>query len=234
MKKTSLLKIAALLCSVILIILSFASCAKKDNTPKVYVTLSDSTGKAVLAHAAVKLTDADGDGKLTFNDAMINAHDAYYEGGAEKGYATAEGSYGLYVAKLLGGGDGVSYGYYINNVSAMSPLDEIKENDEINAFTYRDTQYYSDTYCFFDKSTASLAKGEKLTLTLTAAGWDESYNPVTKPFAGAVITIDGEKTEFVTDAEGKVEITLTKGTHVVSAVSDTVILVPTICIVTAK
>lgn len=44
---------------------------------------------------------------------------------------------------------------------------------------------------------------------------------------GAVLTIDGEETEYVTDAEGKVIFVIAEaGSYVVSAVSDTLTLVP--------
>ena len=95
---------------------------------------------------------------------------------------------------------------------------------------YTDLETWSDTYCYFDKHDVN---GDKFTLTLSAAAWDENYNPVTVPVEGAVITINGEKTEFVTDAEGKADITISgAGTsvNVISAVSDTQILVPPVCL----
>lgn len=58
-----------------------------------------------------------------------------------------------------------------------------------------------------------------------------NYNTVPTPASGAKITIDGEETEFVTDENGSVTITAENGEHVVSAVSDTMTLVPPVCII---
>ncbi|MCQ2427529.1 MAG: hypothetical protein MJ137_03880 [Clostridia bacterium] len=232
-KHLTTLKTLAALCLAVCLCLPFASCAKKTG-PSVFVTIVDSEGNFAMAQVAVDYTDADKDGKITFNDAMISAHDKSFKGGADAGYKTAEGQYGLYVSKLWGGGDGGSYGYYINNASAMSPLDEVKENDHIVAFFYRDLENFTDTYAFFDKNDATAKKGENVTLVLKKAGYDADWNPVTVPCADAVITVDGEKTEFKTSADGSVTLTLGKGKHTVSAVADSGIIVGAICTVTVK
>ena len=41
-----------------------------DNTVTAYVTISDDTGTLVLAHKAVRVSDADGDGAITISDAI--------------------------------------------------------------------------------------------------------------------------------------------------------------------
>ncbi len=196
----------------------------------VYVTISDGDGKLVLADKAVEVTDINGDGTFNIDEALFAAHEQNFPGGDTEGYFAYDSDYGRSLGMLWGNENG-SYGYYVNNASAMSLDNEVKNGDYINAFCYTDLTAWSDTYCYFDAHTA---EGNEFTLTLSAAGWDENYNPVTLPVEGAVITIDGEKTDFVTDAEGKVTITIdAAGSYVISAVSDTQTLVPPVCIATA-
>lgn len=198
---------------------------------EVYVTIADENGKLAVVQEKVTVTDNNSDGILSIDEALFAAHEAKFDGGAAAGYASDKTDYGFSLNKLWGAENGGSYGYYLNNSSAMSLSDEVKSGDYVNAYVYTDLTAWSDTYCFFDKNTA---EGGEVTLTLSAAGWDESYNPVTLPVEGAVITINGKKTEFVTDADGKATITINEaGSYVVSAVSDTQTLVPPSCKVTA-
>jgi hypothetical protein len=199
-----------------------------DNSPKAYVNIADGEGKLVMAMVPVKLADADSDEKLTVNDVLVAAHDAGFEGGAAAGYGTATGDYGLYITKLWGVENGGSYGYTVNNVSAMSLTDPVKEGDIVTAYIWR------DVYTYFDVSEASLKKGDKLTLTLTASGYDENWAPVTYALEGAEITVDGEPTGIRTDSDGKAVITLEKGRHTVSATHDKASIVPPVCAATVK
>ncbi len=205
-----------------------------DSEPvTVYVTISDETGTLVLSQEAISVTDADEDGILSINDALYAAHEATYEGGASEGYASSEGQYGLSMDKLWGISNGGSYGYYVNNASALNLVDPVKDGDYLNAFIYTDLTSWSDTYCYFDVNTALADENGEVTLTLSAQGYDESYNPIVIPVEGAVMTIDGEATEYVTDAEGKAKIALGEsGTHIISAASETQTLVPPVCKVT--
>lgn len=191
---------------------------------KVYVTISDGTLK--LSQEEIIAKDNNRDGKISIDEALFAAHDLY-QGSADIGYLSSESEYGLSLVTLWGNDCGV-YGYYVNNASAMSLNDEIKDGDFINAFCYTDLETWSDTYCYFDKNTA---EGNEITLTLSAAAWDENYNPITVPVEGAVITMNGEKTDFVTDADGKVTITADEaGRYEISAISETQTLVPPVCI----
>ena len=197
----------------------------------VYVTISD--GTLALAAEPVTVTDVDNDGILSINDALSAAHEAKFNGGAAAGYASESTEYGLSLTKLWGVENGGAYGYMVNNVSAMSLADPIQAGDHITAFVYTDTTGYSDAYCFFDTFSLSAAAGRSVTLTLTAAGYDESWNPITLPVEGAAILIDGQPTAFKTAADGSVTITIdTAGDHVISAVSDAQLLVPPVCIAT--
>lgn len=201
-----------------------------DTSVNVYVTISDKDGDLVLTQEKINVTDVDNDGALTINDALYVAHEVKYEGGAEAGYESAYSAYGLSLNKLWGTSNGGSYGYYVNNKSAWSLTDTVEEGDYVNAYIYTDLTTWSDKYCYFAANTTTVKAGEEINLTLLAAGYDADYNPIEVPVEGAVITVNGEKTEYTTDKDGKTTITIrTEGSYVISAVSDTLTLVPPAC-----
>lgn len=212
----------------------FACKAKEDEIPEnaIYVTISD--GSLALVRRAVSLSDADGDGATTIGDALVLAHDAAYEGGAAAGFGAAETEYGLSMTKLWGNTSG-AYGYCVNDASAMSLYDAVAVGDHVYAYVYRDLETWSDVYSYFDRSAVETAKGEQVTLTLTYVGYDAAWNLVTAPVADAVITLNGEATSYTTDAEGKVTLSFDKkGSYTLSATSETLTLVPPVCVVAVK
>ncbi len=202
-----------------------------EETTTAYVTIVDVNGDIVVPAKNLHVTDTDGDGVHTIHDALYLAHEACYDGGAADGYAVSRTEYGLGITKLWGTEQGSGYGYCVNDKSAMSLDDPISHAARITAFVYTDTVNFSDTYSFFDISDISTSTGETYEFTLSANSYDVSWNPIVVPVEGAVITIDGERTEYVTDAEGKVTVTFDKaGDLVYSAVSDNMTLVPPICL----
>lgn len=220
----------AFLCALLTLALCGAAVAET-----VYVTIADGQGQLVMVNAAIDVTDVDADGALTINDALYAAHEAAYEGDAEAGYAAADAGYGLSISKLWGEENGGSYGYYLNDVSAYSLLDPVADGDYLNAFVYTDLEAWSDVYCAFDCRTVEMEAGAEVGLTLNMMTFDENWNPVSLPVEGAIITIDGEDSEVVTDAEGKAQFTIeAAGEYLISARSDSAILVPPVCIVTVK
>ena len=143
--------------------------------------------------------------------------------------------YGLSITKLWGEENGGSYGYYLNDVSAYSLLDPVADGDYLNAFVYTDLEAWSDLYCTFGYREVVADAGANIKLTLNMMTFDENWNPVSLPVEGAILTIDGEDSDYVTDAEGNVQFTLdAAGDHLISARSDSAILVPPVCIVTVK
>ncbi len=200
-------------------------------TAEVYITISDDNGKLVLAQEKITVSDTDSDGALTINDVLYSAHEAKYEGGAAAGYEAYYSEFGVSLNMLWGVVNGGCYGYYVNNASALSLNDTIKSGDYINAYAFTDLATWSDTYSYFDVNTVDVKKNDEVMLTLLAAGFDENFNPVTRPVADAIITVNGIATEYKTDAEGKANVKLTEaGTVVISAVSETQTLVPPVCI----
>ena len=203
-----------------------------EEAPTVYVSITTDTGALVLAYAPVTLTDADGDGALTICDALIAAHAAYYPDGAE-GFSVVPSQYGLSMVKLWGADNGGSYGYCLNDASAWSLADPVKDGDHVKAYAYTDLIAWSDTYCYFDAPMMTAAAGAEIPLTLSAAGYDEMWNPVTLPVEGADITVNGEDADIMTDAAGLAVLTFAEpGVYVISAVSQHQTLVAPVCVIT--
>ena len=192
------------------------------------VVISDDTGALVFTDSALEVTDVNADGKLTVYDAIYAAHELGYEGGAAAGLAAEDQGYGLSLTKLWGIENGGSYGYYVNDVSAMSLDDEVAESAYIRVYAYTDLQNWSDTYACFDVNRVELSSRESLKLTLTSVDWEGNSTTV----AGAEITIDGEAIGILTDENGAAEITFDQsGDHIVSAVTDTITMVAPVCFV---
>ena len=197
---------------------------------EVNVTIANN-GAPVICYAPVTVNDADNDLSLTINDVLINAHAQYYVNGVN-GYEATDGQYGLGITKLWGNTNNGSFGYYVNNVSAWSLTDTIGYDDDIYAFCYQDAAYWTDSYAFFD-CTAVLFSGEtaEYTFTLSRLGYDESWNTVTLPVANAIITFDGEDTEYITDENGEVTLTVDNTTHLISARCNDMIITPAVILV---
>ncbi len=200
----------------------------------VKVTIADA-GELKLTAEPVSVSDADSDGAITVGDVLVAVHEQKFDGGAAAGYATADSQYGLMITKLWGVENGGSYGYYVNNALAMGLTDPVAEGDSVYAYTYKDIANFSDVYTFFTTDTLTGKTGETVSLTLQAVTFDEKFAPVTGPFEGASILLNGEDTGVKTDKDGKAEIKLTDaGTAIFSAVSDTATLVPPVCVATVE
>jgi len=193
----------------------------EENTITVYVTIAN--GNLCTVYLPVAVTDIDGDGALTINDTLYCAHEAAFEGGAEAGYASVMSDWGLFITKLWGVENGGSYGYYLNDVAAMSLTDTVADEDYLNAWVYTDTTGWSDTYCFIMGDDNG---DDTATLYLCAIVYDENYAPVTILLPGAHIIINGEVSEYVTDENGSVIIPMTDDFMLISAYSEEVNLVP--------
>lgn len=226
-------RFTAIILAAVLVLSSAAINVSADTTENVFVTIADENGNLALARVAVTVSDIDADGAITINDALYAAHETFYEGGAAAGYASTMTDYGLSLSKLWGAENGGSYGYYVNNASAWSLTDPVAAGDHVYAFVYTDLVAWSDAYSWFDADAKDASAGDAITLTLSSLGYDADWNPVVNPVAGAKITVNGEDTGVVTDDAGKAVITLDKaGTYTVSAKSDSMTLVPPVCVAT--
>lgn len=209
-----------------------------DGGTNVTVTISDK-GSLVVVNKTVSVTDADKDGSLTINDALILAHDKFYDGGSAKGYeyTVTTGQYaGISMVKLWGDTNKGSLGYYVNDLMSMSLADPVKDGDYVYAFSHKDADTYSDNYAYFDKKEAEAETYSEVELTLSKIVF-ENWDPVVMPAEGAMILIDGKETGVVTDKDGKATVTVTSfGDCVISAKStaEGTILTPPACSVSAK
>ncbi len=204
-----------------------------EDSACVYVTISDENGSLALVQAEVEVTDIDGDGALTINDALYLAHETYFDGGAEAGYASEDGYYGLSLVTLWGVTNGYGYGYYVNNSSAWNLADTVVTGDYIQAFIYTDLTDWSDSYSFFSENTLELAVAENCTLTLSSYGYDSDWNLVETPVVDATITVNGEDVALCTDDEGEFTLSFSEaGVYVISATSTSLTLVPPVCVIT--
>lgn len=216
-------------------LLVFAGCGAAETAeaeadgPVAYLTVSVA-GELTMVRAAIAMEDADGDGVVTLDELLTTA--AAAEG---VGYASEDSTYGLAITELWGDKSG-SYGYYVNNDFVNSNLSsEVKEGDSAYVYSFADPTNWSDAYSYFDVDTATIKAGEAVDLRLLMIGYDAEFNPVEASVAGAVISIDGEATEFTTDANGLVSITLdTAGTYTISATADGLTLVPPVCVITVE
>ena len=195
---------------------------------RAYVTLS-SEGELVTEQAKILVTDIDKDGALTINDALVITHREFYPDGTA-GFENSTTQWGLSIKKLWGVENGGSYGYYVNNGMAMGLTDVLNDGDYLYAFSYKDAKYYSDSFSYFTVNTIP-ADSASFTVTLMKNGFDTDWNPVQMPAEGAVITIDGVDTEFVTDSNGEAQVTVPDSNrHIISAKSESEILTPPVII----
>lgn len=223
MKKTLCIIVAA-----VVALCAMGISAAAEASAEVYVTIAN--GGLEIANDKVTVKDLDGDGKLTIDEALFAAHEAYYKGGAAAGYASEMTDYGLSLTKLWGVQNGGSYGYYVNNASAWSLGDEVKSGDFINAFVYQDTKTFSDRYCYFDHNFSTIGGYLYDYYTLYGVYFDENYTAYSAPIADAIITVDGKETKIRTGKDGSVDgLSIPfgeSGTYIVSAKSENAILVP--------
>ena len=234
-------KILSLLLSLIIILGSAPTLVFADSSPAedavVYLTVSnqgmltaDNDGN-VMANRKVTVKDIDQDGVLTYNEALIAAHEAY---NSESGYTAADSGYGISVTKLWGI-DTYNTLFFINNqgISTGIGVDTVKDGDKLVASINKDNTYYADWYTFFDFDEKTVATGEEFTLTLKGhlgmAYTDEEKTDTALPDIcvgvwnnGSFTVIDGK----TTDKNGTVTLSFNKaGTYYVSAdgtVKDTV------------
>ena len=208
----------------------------------VFVTVTNGQGEICLAWENVEVTDADGDGALTLYDALYCAHEAFYDGGAAAGFAAEDQGYGPSLTKLWGEDNGGSYGYCVNNVPAISLADPISEDDHIHAYAYQDLEAWSDQFSYFESAPVDPARG-LMSLTLMALGYDEDWNTVSAPVAGAKLIINGEDSGLVTDESGCVRIDysdsdpfpmVANGENIFTAVYDGGVLVPPVFKITSS
>ncbi len=216
MKK--LLSLLLVITMVITPVSTFA--AGKKATVTAYVTISQYGEFTETADGNLSVllpVELTGKREYTLDDLFKEAHKLYYYG--EDGYSSASGDYGAYITKFWGDESG-NFGYQINGgeEAVMGLTHTVENGDYVDVAIYRN--FYPDTeaYTKFDKYEETIFEGESTELMLYRAGYDENWNTVFSPCEGAMVTINGEETEFITDVDGKVNLFFEEaGTYIVSA-----------------
>ncbi len=214
--------------------LPMTALAEENDSITAYVTIANQ-GELEIAHKAITVVDQNENGSFDIDDTLYATHKAFYDEGAS-GYSSYASEYGLSLKKLWGDESG-AFGYYVNDASAWSLGDTVKNGDHVVAFVYKDSETWSDVYSFFDKSETRVKPeetGAEVDLILSYNDWPSTY-----VLEGAAVTVDGktitddEGNEVVTNSEGKVTISFdAEGTYIVSAIKEDWNLVPPVCEVT--
>lgn len=179
----------------------------------VHVTISNA-GTLVLAYEKVTVTDRDGDGAFTFDEALQAAHDKFCKGG----YASSGG----WVTKLWGV-ETYNTGYANNDVVlSMGVSEAVKAGDDLVAIILEDGTDYSDRIAYFDVKTATVMAGKTLKLNLKATTVMNMTQTVKAlPNIQVGTWADGKFTalkDTTTDSNGNVKLSFKNpGTYVVSA-----------------
>ncbi len=218
----------------LLLMLAVVPALAEAPAAEVFVSITDDTGALVLACVPVSVTDADADGVLTLNDALICAHAAHHPSDAD-GYLAEESEFGMSMYRLWGVENGGSYGYCVNDVSAMNPLATIAAGDHVKAYAFTDLTGFTDLYGFFQTPHLTAKVGDPVEMTLSANGFGESWAPVVLPVEGAVLTVNGVEAALTTDAKGQAILVFAEaGVYTVSARCDGMTLVAPVCILTVE
>ena len=194
---------------------------------KVSLTVSD---KGVLASASdsehsamvrkeVTVKDLNSDGILTYDEALVAAHEAYNsaDGYVTEPFSNGEVS-GVSVTKLWGVSADSSFFYLNGNALESNVADTekstVKEGDALYAAILQDNTTWSDLYASFDTDTKEVSAGEDVTLTLTAGGSVAAGVPVGTWTDGSFTALEGK----ITDENGQVTLSFADaGTYLVTA-----------------
>lgn len=178
---------------------------------------------SAMAYKEVHVTDADGDGHITVDDALVATHDAYYTDG-KNGYETyTSPEYGMSVTKLWGVSTYNTL-FFVNGKGISTGVgdDDVKSGDSLYASVNADNTNYADWYTYFNKSSRTVCPNEQFTLSLKGfqamSGGDAKAVEGVKLGVwenGSCRTIEGA----VTDKDGFARLSLDEaGTYIVTAI----------------
>ena len=209
-----------LVIAVMLSMLNFSAYAV-TNTITAYITIS-AEGEIVRGtngdYVAEKPVELTGKENYTLDDLFRKAHELYYDGGADAGYATADSEWGLSVTKVWGDTSG-KFGYQINAgaVYVGGPTQAVEDGDYIDLCIYENFYPETEAYAKFDAYTKAVSE-DTAELTLYESYYGQNWETLFKASEGAEIWINGEKTGILTDENGKCDLIFEKsGTYVVTA-----------------
>ena len=228
--------------------------AEEDGSIKIYMSVSNAgtlatcaDGKA-MAFREVTVTDDNDDGKITFHEALIAAHNAYYSGGAADGYDAGTG----FVQKIWGVTNNGSYFFNQNDISIPVGVMEqpISNQDYLTVCIMKDAEGYTDiANTYFKEASGKIVNrveiNAKESLQLTLIGCVLDYNTwLTVPTALSGVAVGvwqngafAQLDSLTTDQDGKAEVSFDEpGTYILTAEGSfdgKAIMAPT-CLVTVK
>ena len=161
----------------------------------------------LIANKPLTVGDADNDGSITFNDALIVLHQEYNAEGASAYKVEDNG----YVTKLWN--EETSNTLFFKNNKGFSTLVKetaISEGDKLVASINSDSTYYADWYTYFDIDSKKAVVKDEITLELKGFQ-GMAFDPTVKATAGLKIGTISEGTfsqlgDSVTNQEGKVTL----------------------------
>lgn len=213
----------------------------KVKTAEVSVSIADK-GSVELSYAPVTASDVNRDGTVDINEVLLAAHDRYYTGGSEHGYAAEDGYWGLSLAKLWGETSG-NFGYFVDNKMAGSLSNAVSDGAHVYAYITANAYPNNDAYAYFESvDCTTYAESSLLVKLKYQSGYDEEWNPVFSGCDNAKLT--AYKSDLKTLAEG---FSLERfgnggyslsfknaGTYFVVATADDNAIVPAVCRVTVN
>ena len=193
----------------------------------IVASLSDA-GSLKVGLEPLTVTDADADGVLTVYDAIWAVHEAFYPGGAARGFATERMQEGPAVSLFWGEDNGGFYSWTLDGRMGRSLLEPLMEGSELYAFSYSDLPLCGDGFGSIEGEVVrgdDGATGYQGVLTCTSADGE------TFPVGGAMILINGiARGGVVTDEQGRFFIPVEEpGNYLVTAVSAEVPMIPPVC-----
>ena len=216
-------------------------CLSNELSEDVLVSIANKGG-VELSYACVTASDRNDDGIIDIDEVLYAAHEKYYEGGADAGYATASSEYGAYISKLWGDESG-NFGYFVDDNMAMSLNDKVNEGQHVYAYVNANAYPNNDAYAYFEDSSADTAAYVSFTVKLTAQnGYDENWSPKFEAYDKAQLRAYGSdlKTEVndftaVSLGNGEYKLSFTAaGEYYVVATAENNAIIPAVCMVSVK
>ena len=180
-----------------------------------------------MAWKDVSVSDANGDGHFTYDEALTAVHEQYYVDGAA-GVSIASSGWILEVWGVEQ--NPASYSIIRNNVAPMdlAPAIELSDGDYLVTSINQDAANYADWNSYFDKYEADVLTGEPVSLTLKGYQAMTVNDPAPAKNVELGLWKNGAFSEFgiTTDDNGEAAVSFDKpGTYIVTAqgtVEDTI------------
>ncbi len=161
----------------------------------------------------VEVRDVNSDGVLTYDEALMAAHEAYCPGG----YVSEVNTWGVSVSKLWGV-ETMNCLFYLNDSALTTDVGSregaaLREGDWLTASVNLDDRYYADHYVTFSKRASTATAGETFTLKLNGSMGSEKISIGTWS-DGTFTALEGAKV----DADGNVTLIFAEpGTYLLTA-----------------